>query len=444
MGKRKIWTDDNLELMRSILKSEKRVDAAISRAKSEIASSFDRRTLLRQYKAKFGESMKGTCGKRSGSINKEPDAPEPKESQDTEHKITLLETKVKTLAEELRKARHVSQTSALIRELLYRASEPPRTAAPDWAGAPEPLHGKHGTPTLMISDIHHGGVITPAQVEFCNEFDVEISRNRIKTVFERTCSLLDEVLANPTYPGIICVLGGDLVNGNIHDELRQTNELGVFDAVIDCSDHLISGIKLLKKRYKRVFVPCVVGNHGRLDKKPRAKNGVEDNFEYILYHRIGSYFANDPDVCVVVPDSFSYRYRVHNTRYLLLHGDSMRGGAGIAGPMTPWALADHKLRKQGQSMAKWSGNDLEHDMLIFGHFHTFWPSPTFIANGSICGMDEYAKKCGFSYQPPIQALWLTNPRFGVTFTIPVYADDAHSKTDDPSSWVEFAPAKHVF
>jgi hypothetical protein len=46
-----------------------------------------------------------------------------------------------------------------------------------------------------------------------------------------------------------------------------------------------------------------------------------------------------------------------------------------------------------------------------------------MCNGSLKGYDEYAYRMNLPYQAPMQALWVTHPEKGVTFQMPVLADE---------------------
>jgi hypothetical protein len=300
---------------------------------------------------------------------------------------------------------------------------------PDWLVS-QKAPNVFGTPTLFLSDLHWAENVDPAQVNYTNQYNIEIARQRLYRIFETTVRLLRDYLApGAGYHGIVVPLGGDMLSGNIHDEIRENNDEQVLAALADLHDHLVEGIELLADEFGRVFVPCVVGNHGRLDRKPRAKGAVRDNFEWILYHFIARHFEDDDRVHVVVSESLDYIYRVHNTRYLLTHGDQFRGGTGISGAILPWSLGDHRKRKRQDAINQ------SYDVMIFGHWHQlFWGGGSFICNGSLKGYDEYAYRMNLPFQKAMQALWITHPDAGITFQMPVLADKPEENPAD-TSWV---------
>lgn len=335
----------------------------------------------------------------------------------------LLQRRVDSLEEQVKELEIHRDAGAVVRQLC-RAAAVHANNVPKWA-LREPTGDKyiHGIPTLFVSDIHYGETVFKAEVGGANEFDVKIANKRIETTFTHALYLVDSVLSPSDYEGLFLVLGGDMVSGNIHEEIRETNGVAIFDAVLQCADQLEAGIKFLLQRFPKIVVPCVVGNHGRLDKKPRMKRGPADNYEYILYHILAGKFRGDERVTFIIPESYTCRFKIYNTRFLLTHGDQFKGGSGIAGPATPWALGDHKLRKQMAAIEAYTGIPSEYDVLLFGHFHQLKFLGNMICNGSLKGFDEYAKKNNFPFEPPMQALWMTHPRYGVTLPMAVFGEE---------------------
>lgn len=337
----------------------------------------------------------------------------------------ILKQEIAALKKDIRNLTVEAADTSRLQQLIHGVANAP-VKPPTWLTAKK-TSGMLGTPTLFLSDLHWGEVVFPAQVNHCNEFNMPIAQKRLQRVFSATVNLLRDYL-HGDYHGIVVALGGDMISGNIHEELRETNSEQVLAIVLDLFENLIAGIGQMADEFGRVFVPCVVGNHGRLDRKPRAKGAVRDNYEWILYQFLARHFRDDSRVTVVVAESLDCIYRIHNTTYLLTHGDQFRGGAGLAGPMVPWALGDHRKRKRQDAISQ------PYDVMIFGHWHQlFWGNGGFLCNGSLKGYDEYAYCNNFAFQPPMQALWITHPDRGVTFQMPILADDV--STNAVTSWV---------
>ena len=92
------------------------------------------------------------------------------------------------------------------------------------------------------------------------------------------------------YPGIVAALGGDMISGNIHEELQTTNEINTMPTVLDLFGKLAPALKRLADVFGRVFVPCVSGNHGRDTKKIWAKDRNHTSFDWLLYCLLAKHF----------------------------------------------------------------------------------------------------------------------------------------------------------
>lgn len=75
----------------------------------------------------------------------------------------------------------------------------------------------------------------------------------------------------------------------------------------------------------------------------------------------------------------------------------------------------------------------DYDVLLAGRWHQYIHLARMIVNGSLKGYDEYAAAGNFGFEPPTQALWITHPRHGITFRMPVYCDPPTRKAAE--QWV---------
>lgn len=279
-----------------------------------------------------------------------------------------------------------------------------------------------GIPTLLLSDLHWGEVVDPQQVQGYNEYNLEIAQKRLQRVFTKTDELLSRHFAGLYWDGIVVGLGGDMLSGNIHEELRQTNDAPVLDCVMSLAENLRGGLSMLAERYPQVFVPAVVGNHGRIDRKPTAKYKVKDNFDYLLYRIVReTMMRTHANIDFEIAESADLRYDIYGTRYLLTHGDQFKGGAGVGGIWPSLMRGDFRKRKRSII----AGND-GYDVTVLGHFHQLGHIEGLIVNGSLKGYDEWVYTMNFGFEPAQQALWITHPKNGVTNFMGIYGDAATS------------------
>jgi len=320
------------------------------------------------------------------------------------------------------------------RKILGITAEMDKIVIPDWTLKPIKAADLPGVPTCFWSDWHAGERVFPTQLGGVNEYDMAIMRTRVSTLVHRTIRLLREYTVNPQYPGIVIPLGGDMLSGDIHEELSESNEAPMMKILLELYEVLLWALTKLADEFGRVFVPCVAGNHGRNTKKPRAKNRAFTNFDWLLYQFLRRGLAHDTRIVFYVPDGSDAWFRIYNHRYLMTHGDQFRGGDGQIGALGPMTRGNKK------KMARNSAIGLEYDTMIMGHWHQYIPLLDQITNGSLKGYDEYASQGNFGFQLPIQALWMTHPKFGITQQWPIYLEDPATVAENQGEWVAFRDA----
>lgn len=330
-----------------------------------------------------------------------------------------LQAQIKRLEAELRGHEKQSEQADIIKAVIGKmAREVEELDPPAWVVKPPAKASSPGVPTLFLSDLHWGEVVYPAQINNVNKYNVRIAHERMTRLIDTAAHLLGIISPKMDYPGIVAVLGGDMISGNIHDELTASNELNSMPAVLDLYGALVGVINSLADTYGKVFLPCVTGNHGRDTRKIWNKDRHHTSFDWLLYRFLAKHFDTDKRVTFFIPDGSDAYYKVYNHAYLLTHGDQFRGGDGMIGALGPILRGDHKKRSRNAQV------DMEYDTMIMGHWHQYIHHGRVIVNGSLKGYDEYAYANNFGYEVPQQALWLTHPKNGITFRMPVFVDKA--------------------
>ena len=345
-----------------------------------------------------------------------------------------LATKLKMAERMIKQITRENESAEAVRREIYGLAEitpDPPTWTHDALPAKMP-----GVPMTIWSDFHWGEVVGKSEVGGVNEFNRKIAKQRFKRLVDVTLDLTFSHMVNPVYPGIVVCLGGDFISGNIHDELAQTNEGFVQQSVLEVQEHLIAGIKLLANKFGKVFLPCVVGNHGRTTLKPRAKGRVFESYEWNLYCQLELYFREDKRVQFLIPNETDAYFNVLGHRFLLTHGDTLgvKGGDGIIGAIGPIARG---VTKVGRSEAQ-IGRDF--DTLLMGHYHTYIPrgdAVPVIVNGALKGYDEYARlMLRVPYSRPSQALWFVHQKYGITAQWQIYLD-GKQRSEYSADWLKF-------
>lgn len=344
---------------------------------------------------------------------------------------TSLKQRIKNLEQALRTAQQQESQGDIIRGVIgamgrkIDALEPP-----EFIVKPRNKESAPGVPSLFLSDLHWGEVVHPSQINGVNQYNVRIAHERMHLCVDSAIHLLRILSPKLDYPGIVLMLGGDMISGNIHDELTATNEINSMPAVLDLYSVLVGVIGKMADTFGRVFLPCVSGNHGRDTHKVWSKDRHHTSFDWLLFQFLAKHFDADKRITFFVPDGPDAYYRVYNQRYLLTHGDQFRGGDGMIGALGPIIRGDHKKRSRNAQI------DMEYDVMCMGHWHQYIHLTRLIVNGSLKGYDEYAYSGNFGYEPPQQALWLTHPKYGITYRMPVYVD--RRREPPKTAWVSVA------
>lgn len=322
--------------------------------------------------------------------------------------------------------RHMeAQHETILRRLgLYERLESSPIDIPNWVlDRPTKDTKHHAIPQMLFTDVHWDELVTPAQIDGVNAYNRTIATARVTRAFRRAIKVLDNYVSGVIYDGFKLDLGGDIFSGLIHEELTETNEGTIFESIITVLEVLLPGIRMLAERFGKVDIDAVVGNHGRRTKKPRSKNRVQDNFDWLVYKLIEREFRGDPRITVHVSEAPDAHYQVYNTRYLLTHGDQFRGGSGISGALAPLLLGTARKTRRQVAAGR------PHDVMVMGHWHqSIWmPNKGLIVGGCIVGYGEFSYLINAEPEPPQCAMWINTPERGITVQAPVFVADRASE-----------------
>ena len=311
---------------------------------------------------------------------------------------------------ESERAREVAEKVA---EFSVRPLKPPK-----WLTRTPKKAERVATLCTVLSDMHFDEVVDPSEVDGRNAYNRVIAEQRLERYFSGVVRLARHYLAGLTYEGVVVFMAGDSISGDIHEELTETNEGTALETCLYWTERLAAGLGVLADEFGKVHVPVVVGNHGRRTRKPRSKRRARDNFDWLIGQMLARHFQNDPRVTFQIPDSTDALVPIYDSTFLLTHGDQVGGGGGIGGIWPP--LMRMVARKRTRH---------DFDSLICGHWHSLVmaPSSGLIVNGSTKGFDEYAATSNFVPERAQQALFTVAPGHGVTFTAPIFCDDAKAE-----------------
>ncbi len=313
--------------------------------------------------------------------------------------------------------RELAEAEHLVKELSGIRNIP--FIIPDWLI--DTRAGKRGKSVIgaLLSDIHMGEVISAEEILGINAFDPDICRQRLRRYFEAVCIIGQRWSSDTECEGVLLALAGDLVSGDIHEELRMTNALTSHEQCLAVAEEVSAGIRHLLETYGRVHVVVVPGNHGRTTHKPTAKLYSRLSYDTLIGAMVAQKFTSDARVTFQQSDAKDQITPVFGRSVFTTHGDKIgtKGGMGFAGPMLPIVRGSKKIDAQQAGIGR------KPDLIQFGHYHTTGNPGHVLANGSVPGYGEYADDLRAVVEPPQQWAYLLHNKWWLRERMPIQLED---------------------
>lgn len=271
------------------------------------------------------------------------------------------------------------------------------------------------TPVICCTDWHAEAKVDPALVNQLNEFNLDICKQRIAKLWEKSVYLIEFWRGVSEVRDAVLWLGGDLISGSIHVELEESNFLGPTEAVLFVVQQAIDGINYLLEHAKidALHVVCNFGNHGRTTDKKRISTGYLHSYEWLAYNQLAAYFKATKNVTFQIANGYHAICEIQGWRIRFHHGDAVRYYGGVGGISIPVVKA----------VAQWNkSSHVDYD--VFGHYHQFVDYYSWVSCGSLIGYDAYALSVKADYQVPSQTLLIIDREYGKVAALPIFVDKA--------------------
>lgn len=280
---------------------------------------------------------------------------------------------------------------------------------PSWLLPPKDGRRNRAVLGLLLSDLHVGEVVDPDEISGLNAYGPDIFRARIRRYFAAAIGIGPRWAADCRLEGALVVLGGDLISGDIHEELRITNALTAHEQVRLAVEEIAAGLRQVVETFGRVHVVSVPGNHGRTTQKPTAKLYSRLSYDTLAATMLHDLFTDDGRVTFQIATGRDAIVPVVGWTIFVNHGDGMGtgGGQGFIGPLAPIVRGSKKVENQ-QFRAK-----RPFDLLLHGHYHTSANPGPVLSNGSMPGYTEYGNGLRAAIEPAQQWLFLMHERWGL-------------------------------
>lgn len=277
----------------------------------------------------------------------------------------LYKTKVKT-ADKLREYRKTLRDEARI-ENLVELIESIAQDMPDMKITQKPTQLIGETSAILsLSDWHYGMVTN----NYWNKFNTLIAKQRVEKLLYDTIKYCQTMNVGKLYVANL----GDLLNGNIHVTTRIQSEEDALTQTMHVAELMAWFLVELESYGLEIFYSSVTDNHARIN---NYKEHIEkENFNKIVDWYLNSRLSGTTIEILdnLIDESISL-FEVDGKNVFAVHGH---------------------LDKPNQVLPNMAlGLQITPHIVLMGHYHnrqefSMGGSKVFI-NGSLCGVDDYAK-----------------------------------------------------
>jgi len=261
---------------------------------------------------------------------------------------------------------------------------------------------------LIISDCHIGEEFTLEETGGLGEYNLNIFKQRVDNLTYAATDIVDLHSRIYTLKTLHLFCLGDIVAG--------MNDVGAWSPIyinMPIFEQFVEGVEALAQMidhwltiFEDINFYGVFGNHGRVSKRGSEKEYV--NWDFMTYQFLMCRFKNNPRVKFNVPKTWWIFEKIRSHKFLIVHGDDMKGMAWPAK-----SLLDFEQKMIGIL------KDIP-DYTIAGHYHSAAELSTnhgkVLLNGSFIGGDIYSLKNLQRSSLPEQKIFGIHDRRGITWT----------------------------
>jgi len=270
---------------------------------------------------------------------------------------------------------------------------------------------------LHLSDTHSREIVTPAMTDGRNEHNVEIGRERLRSIITQAVCVMKEE-ARTCEPVHLTVWGGGdwMVNADLHYKMERCVDDEPLVEMGHVYDMLNEDLGILWSKTptdSNSFVGSF-SNHGRDSEKMLPGLESARSYDTAIYKRLERDFL---DVRFTIADTTWTVEDICGFKTMYTHGHSKRVGVRRTpeGILTPNWGGIRELKDNYDFSAWVQGHNHCKSILTGKKF-------TFSSNGSIVGENSYSAAEGFAGEPPSQNLLVVDvARNAVEKVITLYA-----------------------
>jgi hypothetical protein len=199
-------------------------------------------------------------------------------------------------------------------------------------------------------------------------YNSEVCEERVARYAEKVSRLVELQRADHPVKKVALFLVGDMIEGELifPGQAHEIDSSFGQQVTIDGPRILCSLVRWAASEFEEVAVYAVPGNHGYMGGRQRRDMKRDSNGDRMLYHVTRQIIEHEglPNVTWNISDEWWLVADLgEKLRFLLLHGDQVRGYNGI-----PWYGWTRKILSWASLSRIWEDMDFDH--VVAGHFHT--------------------------------------------------------------------------
>lgn len=169
---------------------------------------------------------------------------------------------------------------------------------------------------VCLSDAHTGMSVKNSW----NEYDTAVLRTRLNTY----ASKIINIRGNHGCEDCYVVIGGDMISGLIHNNLRLQSNENVIEQVKIVTDYIAMFLQAILPYFNKVYVYSVSGNHSRLS--PNKEDHLKgEELDALIPFILKVFFKNNQDKIYISESNIDSTICAFETRYgrlfYAVHGD---------------------------------------------------------------------------------------------------------------------------
>ncbi len=308
-------------------------------------------------------------------------------------------------------------------------------------------NGKDVREAITIwSDWHAFEIVRSEQMEGFNSYNLDVLFGRLWNLVKGTIQIIETQRQSYDIDILNIDLLGDMVSGDIHQELKESNEYPQLQTVMILAHVTAQAIIALVPYFDLIRITSLVGNHGRTTVKPVFKNKVLTNYDYLYYQMLSMYLKNyikEKKIEFKIPMSSECITIRKDWAFLLGHSDQIKAWAGF--PVYGFFRDNAKQQQLRKLRSVLSKNDFEgatdlngaiinmekargvsgYDYREAAHWHQYLilDDGTTVINPSLIGGNEFSKDKLHAISIPRQLIMFLSEKWGLKSVESIYCYD---------------------